>query len=99
LGRIDPRCHDVWVVVPALNEASIIGDVISDVRSVFGHVVCVDDGSRDETGDVALCAGAHVLRHPVNLGQGAAIRPESSTRVANPGPPYSRRSTPMVSIA
>jgi len=74
LGPIDTRYHDVWVVVPALNEASIIGDVIADVRSVFGHVVCVDDGSRDETGDVALRAGAHVVRHPVNLGQGAAIQ-------------------------
>ena len=74
MGPIDTRYHDVWVVVPALNEASIIGDVIADVRSVFGHVVCVDDGSRDETGDVALRAGAHVVRHPVNLGQGAAIQ-------------------------
>jgi len=34
----------------------------------------VDDGSRDETGDAALRAGAHVVRHPVNLGQGAAIQ-------------------------
>ena len=71
---IDTRYHDVWIVVPAFNEASIIGDVIADVRSVFDHVVCVDDGSRDDTGDVALRAGAHVVRHPVNLGQGAAIQ-------------------------
>ncbi|WP_102141713.1 glycosyltransferase family 2 protein [Mycobacterium hubeiense] len=68
------RYHDVWIVVPAFNEASVIGDVISDVRSVFAHVVCVDDGSRDGTGDIALRAGAHVVRHPVNLGQGAAIQ-------------------------
>ena len=37
-------------------------------------MVCVDDGSRDDTGDAALRAGAHVVRHPVNLGQGAAIQ-------------------------
>lgn len=72
--RIDTRYHDVWIVIPAFNEASVIGDVIADVRSVFDHVVCVDDGSRDHTGDVALRAGAHVVRHPVNLGQGAAIQ-------------------------
>jgi glycosyltransferase involved in cell wall biosynthesis len=36
--------------------------------------VCVDDGSRDDTGDRAHRAGAHVVRHPVNLGQGAAIQ-------------------------
>ena len=71
---IDTRYHDVWIVIPAFNEASVIGDVISDVRSVFANVVCVDDGSRDDTGDMALRAGAHSVRHPVNLGQGAAIQ-------------------------
>ena len=71
---IDTRYHDVWIVIPAFNEASVIGDVISDVRSIFDHVVCVDDGSSDDTGEVALRAGAHSVRHPVNLGQGAAIQ-------------------------
>jgi glycosyltransferase involved in cell wall biosynthesis len=71
---IDTRYHDVWIIVPAFNEAGVIGDVIADVRSVFAHVVCVDDGSRDDTGAVALAAGAHLVRHPVNLGQGAAIQ-------------------------
>ena len=65
---------DVWIVVPAFNEAGVIGGVITDLRSVFTHVVCVDDGSDDDTGDIALRAGAHLVRHPVNLGQGAAIQ-------------------------
>jgi polyprenyl-phospho-N-acetylgalactosaminyl synthase len=65
---------DVWIVVPAFNEAGVIGDVVADLRSVFDHVVCVDDGSADDTGDIALRAGAHLVRHPVNLGQGAAIQ-------------------------
>jgi len=64
----------VWIIVPAFNEASVIGDVVADLRRTFDHVVCVDDGSRDDTADVALRAGAHVVRHPVNLGQGAAIQ-------------------------
>lgn len=68
------RFHDIWIIIPAFNEASIIGDVISDVRSVFPNVVCVDDGSRDGTADLAVRAGAHVVPHPVNLGQGAAIQ-------------------------
>ena len=50
---IDTRYHDVWIVIPAFNEASVIGDVITDIRSVFDHVVCVDDGSKDDTGDLA----------------------------------------------
>lgn len=64
----------VWIIVPALNEARVVGDVVADLRSVFAHVVCVDDGSRDDTADVALRAGAHVVSHPVNLGQGAAVQ-------------------------
>jgi polyprenyl-phospho-N-acetylgalactosaminyl synthase len=66
--------RNVWIVVPAFNEAGMIGEVIADLRSVFSNVVCVDDGSGDDTGEVALRAGAHVVRHPVNLGQGAAIQ-------------------------
>ncbi|MCK8643514.1 glycosyltransferase family 2 protein [Mycobacterium colombiense] len=64
----------VWVVIPAFNEAAVIGEVVADVRSVFDHVVCVDDGSTDGTGEIALRAGAHLVRHPINLGQGAAIQ-------------------------
>jgi polyprenyl-phospho-N-acetylgalactosaminyl synthase len=65
---------DVWVVIPAFNEAVVVGGVIADVRSVFDHVVCVDDGSTDGTGEIARRAGAHLVRHPINLGQGAAIQ-------------------------
>ncbi|HEV7422242.1 MAG TPA: glycosyltransferase family 2 protein [Mycobacterium sp.] len=82
---IDTRYHDVWIVVPAFNEASVIADVIADVRSVFGNVVCVDDGSRDDTGERALRAGAHVVRHPVNLGQGAAIQTGVEYARSRPG--------------
>lgn len=64
----------VWIIIPAFNESQVIGDVVAELRSVFAHVVCVDDGSRDDTSGAALRAGAHVVRHPVNLGQGAAIQ-------------------------
>ncbi|HKV22765.1 MAG TPA: glycosyltransferase family 2 protein [Mycobacterium sp.] len=79
------RYQDVWIVVPAYNEASVIGDVITDIRTVFDHVVCVDDGSRDSTGDLALAAGAHVVSHPVNLGQGAAIQTGVEYARSRPG--------------
>ena len=79
------RFHDVWIIIPAFNEASIIGDVISDVRSVFPNVVCVDDGSRDDTAGLAFAAGAHVVPHPVNLGQGAAIQTGVEYARSRPG--------------
>ena len=74
IGTSDTRYQDVWIVIPAYREATVVGDVVADVRAVFPHVVCVDDGSDDGTGDEALRAGAHVVTHPVNLGQGAAIQ-------------------------
>lgn len=66
--------RDAWVVVPAYHEGSVIFDVVERLRVDFDHVVCVDDGSRDDTGAQALRAGATVVTHPVNLGQGAALQ-------------------------
>lgn len=65
---------NVWIIVPAFNEAVVIGGVVAELRTVFGHVVCVDDGSADGTGEIARQAGAALVRHPINLGQGAAIQ-------------------------
>lgn len=64
----------VCVVIPAYNEAAVIADVIGDVRRLFDHVVCIDDGSLDETSVKAREAGAVVVRHPLNRGQGAALQ-------------------------
>jgi glycosyltransferase involved in cell wall biosynthesis len=66
--------RDAWVVVPAYNEGSVLFDVVRRLRVEFDHVVCVDDGSRDDTGAQALRAGAVVVTHPLNLGQGAALQ-------------------------
>ncbi|TGD83955.1 glycosyltransferase family 2 protein [Mycolicibacterium sp. CH28] len=82
---IDTPYSDAWIIVPAYNEAKVIGDVIADLRQTFDHVVCVDDGSRDDTSDIALAAGAHVVRHPVNLGQGAAIQTGVEYARSQPG--------------
>ncbi|HZP15511.1 MAG TPA: glycosyltransferase family 2 protein [Nocardioides sp.] len=65
---------DVAVVVPVYNEVAVVGDVIAELRTIFPLVVCVDDGSVDGSGLVAERAGATVLRHAVNLGQGAALQ-------------------------
>jgi glycosyltransferase involved in cell wall biosynthesis len=69
----DLRVTDAAVVIPMHDEARVIADVVADVRRRFEHVVCVDDGSNDHCGDLARQAGATVVRHPANLGQGAAI--------------------------
>ena len=68
---VDETC---WVVIPLYNEATMIGGVVQELRTRFAHVVCVDDGSRDGSAEVAEAAGARVIRHPHNLGQGAALQ-------------------------
>ncbi len=68
------RFPSVWVVVAAYNEAPVIAGVVSGIRRTGYRVVLVDDGSSDRTGDIALAAGAVVVRHPINLGQGAALQ-------------------------
>jgi glycosyltransferase involved in cell wall biosynthesis len=65
---------DVWIVIPAFNEASVLADVVRNVRKSFPKVVVVDDHSTDNTGDLALDAGAFVIRHPINMGQGASLQ-------------------------
>jgi glycosyltransferase involved in cell wall biosynthesis len=62
------------VIIPAFNEGPVIGEVVRDVRALCRNVVVVDDCSQDGTGAAALSAGATRLRHPINLGQGAALQ-------------------------
>ena len=68
------RDDGVVVVVPMFNEATVVGRVVTELRDVFSHVVCIDDGSSDDSAAVARAAGAKVLVHRVNLGQGAALQ-------------------------
>lgn len=65
----------IFVVMPAFNEEAKIGRVIRDLfEHGYRNVVVVDDGSQDETSQQAESAGAIVLRHRINRGQGAALQ-------------------------
>lgn len=96
-GQMDPfpdalpapsRDDEAWVVIPLYNEATVIAGVVTELLEIFGHVVCIDDGSTDGSGDVARLAGARVLRHPYNLGQGAALQTGISYVREQPGARY-----------
>ena len=65
---------NLWVICAAYNEAATIGGVAAELRRAGHQVVVVDDGSLDHTRDIAATAGAHVVAHPINLGQGAALQ-------------------------
>ncbi len=62
----------VGIVVPALNEATTIAAVVARIGQ-YGQAIVVDDGSTDDTADLARNAGAEVLTHPVNMGYDAAL--------------------------
>lgn len=75
LGRVLAADADVWIVIPALNEEATIGHVVRGLRAAGYPLVCVvNDGSRDATSAIARDAGAHVLDHITNFGQGAALQ-------------------------
>lgn len=76
---------DVCVVVPMLNEATTITAVVTELTTRFSYVVCVDDGSTDGSADLAKAAGATILRHATNLGQGAALQTGFDFAARTPG--------------
>jgi polyprenyl-phospho-N-acetylgalactosaminyl synthase len=64
----------IWVVCAAYNEATTIAQVVVGVAREGYNVVVVDDGSADATAEIAAVAATTVIRHPINLGQGAALK-------------------------
>ncbi|MCY1061969.1 glycosyltransferase family 2 protein [Nannocystis sp. SCPEA4] len=69
-----PTPADVTIVVPCYNEGPVIGEVLAELRRAWPHVIAVDDGSGDDTYARLQSTGATVVRHAVNLGQGAALQ-------------------------
>ena len=79
---------DVWLIVPCFNEGQVIGDVIRNALQTFPNIVGVNDGSADDSAAQIHNAGAHLVNHPVNLGQGAALQTGVEYARAQPGAQY-----------
>jgi len=86
-ARSDRR-PEAAIVIPLYNEATVIGGVISELLQHFERVICVDDGSTDDSAALAEAAGARVIRHPHNLGQGAALQTGIAYARVQPGVEY-----------
>lgn len=65
---------EVWLIVPAFNEGPALAVALDALCSRYRQVVVVDDGSDDETATIAARYPVHLLRHAINLGQGAALQ-------------------------
>ncbi|MFC1593827.1 glycosyltransferase family 2 protein [Candidatus Omnitrophota bacterium] len=67
----------ISVILPAHNEEKAIGEIIRKIQSIIKddyEIIVVDDGSTDSTADVAQKAGARIIKHPYNIGNGAAVK-------------------------
>lgn len=65
---------DVAVVIPVYNEERVVREVVDRVCADYEHVICVDDASRDASASEIARTRAYLLRHPLNMGQGAALQ-------------------------
>lgn len=70
------RSEQLSILIPALNEAATIGDVITQLRAAYpdAEILVIDDGSTDATAQLAEAATARVVRHPYNKGNGASVK-------------------------
>lgn len=79
---------DTWLIIPCFNEGQVIEGVIRNARATFPNIVAVNDGSSDDSAARIHAGGAHLVNHPVNLGQGAAIQTGVEYARAQPGAKY-----------
>ena len=80
--------RDTWLVIPCYNEGTVIQEVIENARRTFPNIVAVNDGSPDDSAERIHAGGAHLVNHPVNLGQGAGIQTGVEYARRQPGARY-----------
>ncbi len=84
-SKFDFSNQNILVIIPAFNEARLIGSVILKIKQFVNEIVVVNDGSTDDTAEIALAAGAEVITLENNQGKGAAL---------NAGLDYARSKNP-----
>lgn len=65
---------DVAIIIPVYNEGRVVKSVVQDILKYFSNVVCVNDGSQDDSSQQIATTTAYLIEHPINMGQGAALQ-------------------------
>ena len=71
------RSCAISIVIPVFNEAESLPDLLDKIRALkiaHAEILVIDDGSVDGSAEIAFNAGANVVRHPYNIGNGAAVK-------------------------
>ncbi|MDB5168822.1 MAG: hypothetical protein JWO41_178 [Candidatus Saccharibacteria bacterium] len=79
---------EVAFIIPVYNEGPVLKTVLNTVLNNFSTVVCIDDGSRDNSVAEIMKTGALLVRHPINMGQGAALQTGIDFALQIPGIKY-----------
>jgi glycosyltransferase involved in cell wall biosynthesis len=87
-GREQLMNSNTYVVIPVYNEAKVVGGVVKSVKKHFEHVICIDDGSKDNSAEEILKAGGTLVKHPINLGQGASLQTGIEYALLDPAAEY-----------
>jgi len=65
---------DSAIIIPVYNEAQVIKQVVDSISKEFKYVICVNDGSIDNSASEIAKTEAYLIEHPINMGQGAALQ-------------------------
>lgn len=68
---------EISIIIPVFNEAEKLVELLNNIRALqlaSSEIIVIDDGSTDGSADAAMAGGANVIRHPYNIGNGAAIK-------------------------
>lgn len=82
------KYSNVAIIIPAYNEGSVIQHTIDAIPQYFPHVIVIDDGSKDDTCDRVSQTRARLVKHPINLGQGAALQTGIDMALCDPAVEY-----------
>ena len=69
----------ICLLLPAYNESKTIGQVIQETSEFINEIIVIDDGSSDETAEIAAACSAVCLTNPTNCGKGHAVDAEAGT--------------------